>query len=139
MNSQGEPDTSGRQRALVRVVLMALGAALLYGGWAVAVNWSHGLDATVRAGAAQVAYSVTTTALMSSLMEAVFARLPPGKLRVWKTAGIASGVGMVALTTVHLIARTPELLLTVLPSIIMGTLFALLYCLNLGRVEDQTR
>lgn len=138
MKSHGEPDAKGRQRALLRVLGMALGAALIYGGWAVAVNWSHGLDATVRAATAQVAYSVTTTALMSSLMEAVFARLPPGKSRVWKTAGIASAIGMVALTAVHMLAGTPELLLTVLPSLVMGTLFALLYSLNLGRVERES-
>ena len=114
---------------------MAAGAGVLYGGWAVIVNWPHGLDAVIRAGAVQVAYSVTTTAVMSSIMEAVFVRLPPGALRVWGTAASASGLGMIVLIAVHVLVGTPELLWTVLPSLIMGTLFAVLYCLNLGRVE----
>lgn len=116
---------------------MSLGAGLLYGGWAVAANWTHGLEAVARAGAVQAAYSIATTAVMSSLMEALFVRLPSGKARIWQTAAITSGLGAIALVSLHLLAGTPELLLTVLPSLFVGTLFAALYCLNLGRIEAK--
>ena len=97
---------SPRQRAALRVGLMSLGAAALYGSWAVAVNWSHGFDAVVHAGSTQVAYSITTTAVLSSLMEALFRGLRPGRARVWLAATISTVLSLSVLVCVHVLAGT---------------------------------
>ncbi len=115
---------------------MSVGAALIYGGWALSINWTHGAGPAWRAAGTQAAFSFTATLAMSSIMEAVFARRPPGWQRVAFTAAVPTFLGIGVLVVAHALAGTPELFLTVLPSAAVGLLFSTAYSLNLARVGD---
>ena len=115
---------------------MSVGAALLYGAWALAINWSHGAGTAWRAAATQAAFSFAATLIMSSIMEAVFVRRPPGPGRVVLTAAVPTSLGIGVLVGAHALAGTPELLLTVLPSAVVGLVFSTAYSLNLARIDS---
>ena len=115
------------RRAAARVMLVSTGALALYGGWATLVNWPHGADVALRAGATQGAMSFTFTALMSTLMEALFTACRPGWRRVAITCGLPLAGTVLLLVAAHALVGTPELLLTVLPSATIGSVFALVY------------
>ena len=130
---------STRTRAIARVTLMSVGAAALYGGWAIYANWAHGLEIAGRAGITQAAFSATTTAAMSSLMEALFDRHRhrPVWTRLVLSAGVPSVIGVALLLAVHALVGTPELFLTILPSACIGSVYSLVYSANLVRADEK--
>lgn len=138
MGSRRSPpiSTEAPSRRLARVGLMSVGAALLYGAWALGINWSHGAGMAWRAAGTQAAFSFVATLVMSSIMEAVFVRRPPGAGRIVFTAAVPTLLGIGVLIGAHALAGTPELLLTILPSALVGLVFSTAYSLNLARIDS---
>ncbi len=128
-HAHAEPSTATAARAptwqaVARVSLTVLAAAALYGGWAAWANRAHGVDMALRAGLTQGASSAVSTLIIGTLLEAVHAALPPRRHRALVATLVAASVTAVMHVCVHLTMGTPEILRAVLPSVLMGYVFA---------------
>ena len=118
-----------------RLAVLSALAFLLYGSWAAFANRAHGLDAALWAFGVQGFSSALTTALMGGVIERL--RRPLGdtlgaKLVASAVATAAAGVCHVCL---HLLAGTPEIARTVIPSVVVGFLYAVTYAAWTGRAS----
>ncbi len=116
-----------------RVVFFAASAFLLYGGWGVIANLHHGRSKSLSAGLTQGLLSLVSTAILTSAMETVFRRLSPGVVRF-----VAAGLGPVTaalllMAVVHFFTGTPEIVATMLPSIVIGYAYSIIYAAGLTR------
>jgi hypothetical protein len=127
-----------------RALIVGCGAFLLFGGWALIANRAHPATDMARAALAQGSLSFVSTTFSVLLLEYLYGlgRTPRRKLLL---AGIGTpAIILVTMTVVHALAGTPSILVTLLPSGISGTIFAVTYTLNLRRLElaaaaaDQT-
>lgn len=120
-------DVEQRRRATTRVLVLSALAALVYGGWAFAANFSHGMVSSTRAGLVQGASSATTTFVISGGIEALRARLGTSRGGLLVAAllppTLASSLHVIA----HWLVGTPEILRTILPSLVMGYVFGFAY------------
>ncbi len=122
---------------LVRSVLMGLAAMAIYGGWAYLANRSYGLAIAMKAAATQSFVSFTVTFLITFLMEALHRRASSRLGRFVAPAGGAISFTVAYTVLMHIGMDTPELLDTVLPILIFGSLYCLIYSANLVR-ESST-
>ena len=122
-----------------RALLLGLGACLLFGSWAVLANRAHPVAAMVRAGLAQGSLSFCSTVFAVLLLEYLYGlgRTPARKLMLG-----AIGTPVIVLLTMtcgHVLAGTPNVVATLLPSWISGVIFSTTYTLNLRRLERASR
>lgn len=116
-----------------RVLFFAVSAFLLYGGWAVFANLRHGRHTSLSAGLTQGLLSLVSTVILTSAMETVFSRLSSGVARF-----IATGLGpttavLLLMAAAHFVTGTPEIVATMLPSIVVGYAYSLIYAAGLTR------
>lgn len=114
-----------------RVALLVFAAFALYGSWAFIVNLAHGAAVALRAGLLQGASSGVTTLVIGSVIESLHAALPSGRRRALLAAAVAASLSACVHLAVHLTAGTPEVLRTVLPSVVIGYVFAASYAFAL--------
>ncbi|APR76462.1 Hypothetical protein A7982_01809 [Minicystis rosea] len=117
--------------------MLTMLAALVYGGWAFAVNLQHGAAPAVRAGCLQGASSATTTLVVSGAVERLYAARagrPLQRIVAWLVPAL---LGACLHLTIHVIAGTPEILITILPSVVLGVVFAGTYVLGLMRAAPK--
>jgi hypothetical protein len=105
-----------------------LTAFLLMGGWAVFANRVHEMPAPLVAGLVQGCLSALITFGLKRLIEALVPRL--GAV---VTVGVAWAISFGLLFTLHTLAGTPEVLMTLAVPNIVATLYAALYAFALGR------
>jgi hypothetical protein len=125
--------TAAPRAAAFRVLALTLLAALVYGGWAFAVNLQHGAAPALRAGCLQGVSSATTTLVMSSAVERLYAARAGRPLRRLVAWLAPASLGACLHVSIHVLAGTPEILITILPSVVLGAVFAGLYVLGLMR------
>lgn len=121
-----------------RVALMCVAAFVLYGGWAFGVNVRHGWETARAAGLAQGVSSTVSTVIITSLIEwclKAFGRQRGGWLWAWLLPPTLTGLMHSAFQWA---VGTPEVLVTVAFSVVMGYAFAGAYVrgvlrLNTGR------
>lgn len=100
-------------------------------------NWPHGEDAAIRAGIVQGSYSLALTLCMTLITEWLFLRLADVPLRLpMLMAVVCTGLFTTAYS-INMIAGTPEILMTILPGFVIGTLYTLVYVLGLQRIERE--
>jgi hypothetical protein len=119
------------RRAALRMALLMVAAVGMYGTWAFFANLAHGASVALRAGLAQGASSGFTTLVIGSVVEALHAALPRGRRRTLVAVGISASLSSLVHLGVHLAAGTPEILRAILPSVIMGYVFAASYAFAL--------
>lgn len=118
-----------------RAVIVGCGAFLLFGAWALIANRAHPLPDMARAALTQGALSFTSTAFSVLLLEYLYGLgRTPGRKLVLAAVGTPAVI-LVTMTVVHALAGTPRIAVTLLPSGISGTIFAVAYTLNLRRLE----
>lgn len=122
---------------LRRVVFFAGSAFFLFGGWGVLANMQHGTGKSLSAGLTQGLLSLVSTAILTTAMEALFRRLSPGAARF-----IATGLGPITaaqllMAVAHFFTGTPEIMATMLPSIVVGYSYSLAYATGLTRRYRQ--
>ncbi len=120
-----------RQRAL----LVGVGAFLLFGSWALFANRAHSNEAMARAGLAQGGMSFVSSTMGVLLLEYLYGlgRTPTQRLLL---GIVATPLAILAImTTGHLLAGTPNVVRTLLPSWISGAIFCVTYTLNLRRLS----
>ncbi len=121
----------GRPQGLWRALVLGVGAALLYGSWAYFANHEVGVGAGLRAACVQALLSFTATVVLVSLVEHLFAAARNPGWGFWLAGFGGSCTGALVMASVHGIAGTPNLLLTIAPSLVIGTTFCFVYAAGL--------
>jgi succinate dehydrogenase hydrophobic anchor subunit len=116
-----------------RGLLSAFAGAAAFGAWAALANWSHGAHARLVAGATQAALSFCTTFTLAVIAEVICARARDPRAQIALSTVGTSALLATALASVHAAVGTPEILRTIAPSVISGTLFCTSYVLVLRR------
>jgi hypothetical protein len=121
--------------AVWRVGLMCALAFVVYGGWAFAVNDSHGFDVALTAGLAQGVSSTISTLIISSLIEVCYQRFRHrrgGLFLAWIVPPTLTGLMHAGF---QWMVGTPEIFLTVVFSLVMGYIFGAVYVRGLMRLK----
>lgn len=93
----------------------------------------------VRAGLLQGSYSLALTFSSTLLMERLYARLCHLSGGLWLSMLVMAMVLWTIPWTIHLLAGTPYILMTVLPGFLIGCLYSLIYLLSLRRLAKSIR
>lgn len=120
---------------VTRSIVSGLFGFAAYGGWAFYVNYAHGLDAAAKAAFTQGSYSFTVTLVMTLLMEYLFRLLANPMLRFCATFFGTCALLYSTSWGVNVLAGTPEIFMTILPGIIIGTVYTFIYTLSLVRLQ----
>ncbi len=120
-----------------RVILTSTAAFIVYGSWALFINFSYGLSIALWACFAQGISSTLSTLLITTLIELFFTQFGHSKIAL-----LLSGLLPPTLTTfIHAamqwIVRTPDITITILPSVVMGYIFSALYLRALIYLEEE--
>jgi|SRR6185369_12063180 len=118
-----------------RALLVGLGACLLFGSWALFANRAHPVSDMARAGLAQGSFSFLSSAFSVLLLEYLYGLGRTPRRKVLLGAVGTPAIILLTMTGGHLIAGTPNVVATLLPSWISGTVFSIVYTLHLHRLE----
>lgn len=115
-----------------RVVYSAFLGLLVFGAWAYAVNFDHP-DRRLISAMSQGAFSFVFSLVVMSITEGTFAFLAGKRWQVPLSIAVpvATSIGCAAL--IHLAARTPSIVLTLLGPGVIGAAYQTAYVLNLRR------
>ncbi len=110
----------------------ALAAAIAYGGWAVYANYEHGLHSWVMAGIVQGVYAFFSTFFVTYVARLVFFKCKCAMRGI--LAGFATSfLVMLAIPMgVHCLAGTPDIVQTILPGLIWGSIYLLGFLITLN-------
>lgn len=124
-----------RESKQLRSGLSAFIAFVGYGGWAYIANISHGADMATRSALVQGSYSFTITLILSLLIEYLFSFGAKKLSQVFLTCFLTCLMLYVSSWGINYIARTPNIIMTILPGAIIGTVYTIAYCLTLYRLQ----
>ena len=119
-----------------RVLLSALASAVTWFAWAYWANRSHGQQALL-SGLSQGGVSFVTTSIGSFLLEVLFIRLGSGLAGMAGSVALVSGLSLSFMLSVHLLAGTPNLVLTILPVFTVVLLYCSSYVFGLKKLKQQ--
>ncbi len=103
----------------------AAGAALM-GGWAFYANSGHAMPAPLWAALVQGALTAGITVVLKRVQEALVPRLP-GALGLVGPPVVCAAISFCLLYTIHSLAGTPEVLVTLAVPVSVATLYACAY------------
>ncbi|MEM7098049.1 MAG: hypothetical protein AAF541_07305 [Pseudomonadota bacterium] len=120
-----------------RSLFAGLAGFVGYGAWAWYANLGHGDDVAVRSGLVQGGYSLVLTFVMTLVTELIYARCRevPGAHIV--STGSISVVLFVSAYSIHMLVGTPEILMTILPGWVIGTIYTFFYIMGLKRLSPD--
>lgn len=124
---------SERRASIRRIVILSVAAFFVYGAWAAFANREHGTAVVVRTFFVQGSSSAISTATVSSAIEVLWRWFGGARWAVFAAALSASLVAACLHSTLHALARTPNLLAAVALPTCMGLVFGLAYALTLSR------
>ena len=123
---------------LLRSLLAGVAGFVAYGGWAYYANSAHGPEIAMRSGLVQGTYSLVLTFLMTLVTEWLFLAFARVPARIASAMVVISVVLFLSAYGIHMIVGTPEILMTIVPGWIIGSVYTLVYLLGLKRVEGAT-
>ena len=122
------------QKPWFRVAVNVVGAMVLWGSWAAIVHYAHPLLVQLKAAATQAAISGTFTLLGAAVLEAIFARTAP-RWRV-PVSGLSTFLFIFcSVIIIHQWAGTPNIILTIAPTMTLSFFYCLGYAASLARLE----
>lgn len=121
----------------VRAVIAAIAALLAYGAWAFWVNSQYSTTAGWRAGLVQGVYAFVLTLCSSLLYEFLFSRMRDWHLRKFKCLAAGMTLQFVTAYGIHWQVGTPAILVTILPGLAIGSVYATFYLLLLEKLESR--
>lgn len=124
---------SGKARSLGS----ALAAFIGYGGWAYYANLAHPFPASLKALLTQGSYSFVLTLSMSWIMEWLYRRIGSESARFPVTVILTCLLLYTTSWGINAFMGTPEILMTILPGAVIGTLYTLSYCLALSKFQSR--
>lgn len=120
---------------LVRSLLAGLAGFVAYGGWAVLANWSHGETIAIKSGLVQGSYSFCLTWVMTLATEWLHGLFLNLTYRVWRLMISICSVLFATAYSINYVAGTPEILMTIIPGFIIGSVYTLVYIMALERKQ----
>ena len=118
----------------VRATGAGLAGFVAYGGWGWWVNLGYGQFVAVKAGLVQGSYSFLLTFFSTLLMEWLYARLKGQPFPVVTTTVLTSVLLFIVAFCIQTAAGTPEVLLTILPGYVVGTVYSGVYVAGLAKL-----
>lgn len=119
------------QSARFRQSISALAAALFYGSWAAWVNWPEGPATALRLAVIHGTYAGLLTFISAGLMELSYRVLSSHRhLRPHRwglSFGLCNGFAFGVAAAINALAGNPSVALTILPGMLLGTLFSASY------------
>lgn len=115
----------------VRQYLSAFAALMAYGSWTLWVNWPEGIASALRLATIHGSYAALLTLMSATLMELSFrwfgrsARLRPHRRGL--SFGFCNLFAFSVAATINLLAGNPSIALTILPGMLIGTVFTASY------------
>ena len=125
-----------RQSPQARVFVAALLSAATWFAWAFWAN-RHDLDHAWISGLSQGGVSFITTSVGSSLLEFFHRRIGATRAGRIATVAMVSGCSLAFMVSVHTLARTPNLLTTILPVFTVVLLYCSSYVIGLQKIKNQ--
>ena len=119
------------KRANISIFLTALAAGLGYGGWAAYANYEHGFSAWSKAASIQGVLAFFSTLIITHVAHKIYLQYG------CKIRGILAGFSMSFIImlaiplAVHKLAGTPDVLQTILPGLIWGSIYLIGFLLSL--------
>ena len=108
-----------------------------YGLWAWWANLAHGDMVAIRSGLVQGGYSLVLTFVMTLVTEVVHLKLRHLPGAAFVTTAMLSVLLFVSAYVIHRLVGTPEILMTILPGWVIGTLYTFFYILGLSRLTRR--
>lgn len=118
---------------LIRSLGAGIAGFLAYGAWAFWVNMEYGMATGIRAGLVQGTYSLILTFCTTYLMEFLLGRLRSTGHEVILTIVITMGLLFGVAWTINWLARIPEILMTILPGFVIGSVYTVVYVSTVAR------
>ena len=118
---------------LLRSAIAGVAGFVAYGSWAVYANFDHGTAIAVRSGLVQGTYSLILTFLMTSATEWLFSKLAGMAMGAVATTGIVCLLLFASSYGINALVGTPEILMTILPGFIFGSIYTSVYVWGLQR------
>lgn len=119
-----------------RVLFAALASAATWFAWAWWANRADSQQALL-SGLSQGGVSFITTSIGSFLLEVLFARLGSSLAAMFATVAVVSGLSLSFMLSVHTLAGTPNLVLTILPVFSVVLLYCSSYVFGLKKLKQQ--
>ena len=119
-----------------RVLFAAVGSAVTWFAWAYWANRAHGNQAWL-SGVSQGGISFCTTLVGSLLLEWLFLRTGQGWLGMATAVTVVSSLSLSFMVTVHTLAGTPNLVLTILPVFTVVLLYCSSYVFGLKKIKNH--
>ena len=116
----------------MKQIMIALIAAVAYGSWAFYANWQHAYAAGIKAACVQGLLSFSVTFVMTVAMEWVFRSCQQEQIRFLLTAFVPLSCILLLMASVHLAVGTPDIIKTITPSAIAGSIYCVVYTLRLN-------
>ncbi len=113
-----------------RMLITGVLSAIIYGLWAYYVN--QGLPTALASSLAQAISSFIGGYLVAGIIEFTFS-ITPKPWRFPVSAFIPYGITLSIYALVHKFVGTPDILSTILPNIIIGTPYFVIYCIKLEK------
>ncbi|MBL4671351.1 MAG: hypothetical protein JKX81_03755 [Arenicella sp.] len=113
-----------------RMFITGILSAIIYGLWAYYVN--QGLPTALASSLAQAISSFIGGYLVAGIIEFTFS-ITPKPWRFPVSAFIPYAITLSIYALVHKLVGTPDILSTILPNIIIGTPYFILYCIKLEK------
>lgn len=117
--------------------IIALLASLGYGGWAIYANHEYEPHVWMMAGMVQAIYAFASTYSITYVAQYIFIKYNCG------IKGVIAGFGMSFLVmlaipiAVHSLVGTPDLLQTILPGLIWGSIYLLGFLMSLYKAQNK--
>lgn len=121
----------------LRSLIAGLAGFIGYGGWAWYANLDHGADIAMRSGLVQGGYSLVLTFLMTIVTEYLFAKWQHQAGAAIRTTLLVSTILFCSAYTIHMLVGTPEILMTITPGFIIGTIYTYVYVLGLRASSES--
>lgn len=123
-----------------RSLLSGLAGFVFYGAWAFWVNQQHGIMIAGKAACVQGSYSFALTFFMTSLIEIFFRffsnLLKSYRLVIWATVLLTCCLVFSTSWWVNVLAKTPEILETVILGYVVGGVYTVIYVYSLANVAQ---
>ncbi len=112
-------------------------AGLMWGAWALVANYEAGMKAALMAGATQFTMSFITASGITILVEKLLEKLLGSTLRIPLAMGIPIALIFAAQYGAHSLTGTPNIIITILPALTMGSAWCIVHGIKLLKLEQQ--
>jgi len=117
-----------------RTTISALAAFIAYGLWAFYVNMDHGTNVGIKSALTQGSYSCVLTLSMAYITEWIYQLSSQQRFQLQATFIITCLLLYSTSWGINALLGTPEILMTIFPGAVIGTLYTFGYTLTLSKL-----